>query len=41
MLDGDVDFKFEFVCFLIDRMKKNKKVGVVCGRIYFIGLGKI
>lgn len=39
-LDGDVDFKPESVRLLIDRMKKNKKVGAVCGRIHPIGSGK-
>lgn len=38
-LDGDVDFKPESVRLLIDRMKKNKKVGAVCGRIHPIGSG--
>ncbi|XP_050401180.2 chitin synthase chs-2 [Patella vulgata] len=38
-LDGDVDFKPESVKLLIDRMKKNKKVGAVCGRIHPIGSG--
>ncbi|CAG5133456.1 unnamed protein product [Candidula unifasciata] len=38
-LDGDVDFKPESVKLLVDRMKKNKKVGAVCGRIHPIGSG--
>ncbi|XP_034323514.2 chitin synthase chs-2 [Magallana gigas] len=38
-LDGDVDFKPESVRLLIDRVKKNKKVGAVCGRIHPIGSG--
>ncbi|KAL3866223.1 hypothetical protein ACJMK2_043545 [Sinanodonta woodiana] len=38
-LDGDVDFKPESVKLLIDRMKKNRKVGAVCGRIHPIGSG--
>ncbi|CAL1533661.1 unnamed protein product [Lymnaea stagnalis] len=38
-LDGDVDFKPDSVKLLIDRMKKNKKVGAVCGRIHPIGSG--
>ncbi|KAK3581706.1 hypothetical protein CHS0354_031106 [Potamilus streckersoni] len=38
-LDGDVDFQPESVLMLIDRMKKNKKVGAVCGRIHPIGSG--
>ena len=39
-LDGDVDFRPEAVRLLIDRMKKNKKVGAACGRIHPIGSGK-
>lgn len=39
VLDGDVDFKLEVVMLLFDLMRKNIDVGVVCGRIYFIGLG--
>ncbi|KAH3835621.1 hypothetical protein DPMN_108977, partial [Dreissena polymorpha] len=38
-LDGDVDFKPESVKLLVDRMKKNRKVGAVCGRIHPIGSG--
>ncbi|XP_052794329.1 uncharacterized protein LOC128227643 isoform X3 [Mya arenaria] len=38
-LDGDVDFRPESVKLLIDRMKKNRKVGAVCGRIHPIGSG--
>lgn len=38
-LDGDVDFKPDSVKLLIDRMKKNRKVGAVCGRIHPIGGG--
>ncbi|KAK7010869.1 Chitin synthase class 2 [Biomphalaria glabrata] len=38
-LDGDVDFRPDSVKLLIDRMKKNKKVGAVCGRIHPIGSG--
>jgi len=33
-LDGDVDFRPEAVRLLVDRMKKNKKVGAACGRIH-------
>ncbi|GFR94982.1 chitin synthase [Elysia marginata] len=40
-LDGDVDFKPEAVRLLVDRMKKNKKVGAACGRIHPIGTGPI
>jgi hypothetical protein len=32
-LDGDVDFSPEALQLLIDRMKKNPKVGATCGRI--------
>ncbi|XP_076465689.1 uncharacterized protein LOC143297300 [Babylonia areolata] len=38
-LDGDVDFRPEAVRLLLDRMKKNKKVAAVCGRIHPIGDG--
>ena len=38
-LDGDVDFKPEAARLLVDRMKKNKKVGAACGRIHPIGTG--
>ncbi|XP_067941375.1 chitin synthase chs-2-like [Watersipora subatra] len=38
-LDGDVDFKPQALQLLVDRVKKNKKVGVVCGRIHPIGSG--
>ena len=40
-LDGDVDFKPQALQLLVDRLKKNKKVGVVCGRIHPIGAGKL
>ncbi|KAK3096905.1 hypothetical protein FSP39_004615 [Pinctada imbricata] len=40
-LDGDVDFKPDAVRLLIDRLKKNKKVGAACGRIHPIGSGPI
>ena len=39
-LDGDIDFKPGSVKLLMDRMKKDKKVGAVCGRIHPIGSGK-
>ncbi|GFR89942.1 chitin synthase [Elysia marginata] len=38
-LDGDVDFKPRAVQLLVDRMRKNKKVGAACGRIHPIGSG--
>jgi len=40
-LDGDIDFKAESVTLLVDRMKKNKKVGAACGRIHPIGTGNV
>ncbi|XP_076101725.1 chitin synthase chs-2-like [Mytilus galloprovincialis] len=40
-LDGDVDFKPDAVRLLVDRLKKNKKVGAACGRIHPIGSGPI
>lgn len=38
-LDGDVDFKPYSVQLLVDRMKRNDKVGAACGRIHPIGTG--
>ena len=38
-MDGDVDFGPDSVRMLVDRMKKNKKVGAACGRIHPIGSG--
>ena len=40
-LDGDVDFRPDSVRLLLDRMRKNKKVGAVCGRIHPIGSGQL
>lgn len=39
-LDGDVDFSPEALQLLLDRMKKNTKVGATCGRIKPGGSGK-
>ena len=38
-LDGDVDFQPKAVQLLVDRMRKNIKVGAACGRIHPIGSG--
>jgi chitin synthase len=38
-MDGDVDFGPDSVRMLVDRMKKNKKVGAASGRIHPIGSG--
>ncbi|KAG8224960.1 hypothetical protein J437_LFUL005668 [Ladona fulva] len=38
-LDGDVSFKPKALQLLIDRMKKNTRVGAVCGRIHPLGSG--
>ncbi|GFO14164.1 chitin synthase 3 [Plakobranchus ocellatus] len=38
-LDGDVDFKPSSVQLLVDRMRKNDRVGATCGRIHPIGSG--
>ena len=38
-LDGDVDFQPSAVQLLVDRMKKNDKVGAACGRIHPVGTG--
>ncbi|XP_036368106.1 chitin synthase chs-2-like [Octopus sinensis] len=40
-LDGDVDFKPEALQLLVDRMKKNEKVGAACGRILPRGSGPV
>ncbi|XP_071168512.1 chitin synthase chs-2-like [Mytilus edulis] len=40
-LDGDVDFSPEALQLLIDRMKKNTKVGATCGRIKPGGSGPV
>jgi chitin synthase len=40
-LDGDIDFKPEAVLLLLDLMKKDEKLGAVCGRIHPTGSGKI
>ncbi|CAG5120237.1 unnamed protein product, partial [Candidula unifasciata] len=40
-LDGDVDFKPHAVQLLVDRMRKNKKVGAACGRIHPVGGGAL
>lgn len=40
-MDGDVDFGPDSVRMLIDRMRKNKKVGAACGRIHPIGTGPL
>ncbi|XP_076437341.1 uncharacterized protein LOC143276616 isoform X2 [Babylonia areolata] len=40
-LDGDTDFSPGSVHILLDRMKKNPKVGAACGRIHPIGSGPL
>ncbi|XP_062607558.1 chitin synthase chs-2-like [Saccostrea cucullata] len=40
-LDGDVDFTPGSVRLLIDRMRKDERVGAACGRIHPIGSGPI
>ncbi|VDI42263.1 chitin synthase [Mytilus galloprovincialis] len=40
-LDGDVDFSPEALQLLLDRMKKNTKVGATCGRIKPGGSGPV
>lgn len=40
-MDGDVDFGPDSVRMLVDRMKKNKRVGAACGRIHPIGSGPL
>ena len=38
-LDGDVDFNPSAIQLLVDRMKKDHRVGAACGRIHPIGAG--
>lgn len=40
-LDGDVDFEPEAIRLLVDRMKKDSKVGATCGRIKPGGSGPV
>ncbi|XP_033731954.1 uncharacterized protein LOC117321593 [Pecten maximus] len=40
-LDGDVEFTSEAVHLLIDKMRKNDRVGAVCGRIHPVGKGPV
>ena len=40
-LDGDVDFEPLALILLIDLMKREEKVGAVCGRIHPIGNGAV
>ncbi|XP_062569276.1 chitin synthase chs-2-like [Saccostrea cucullata] len=40
-LDGDVDFNPGSVRLLIDRMRKDERVGAACGRIHPVGSGPI
>jgi len=40
-LDGDVDFQPQALLLLVDAMKKNPKVGSVCGRIHPMGSGPL
>lgn len=40
-LDGDVDFTPGAVHMLMDKMKKNERVGAACGRIHPIGKGPV
>lgn len=40
-MDGDVDFGPDSVRMLVDRMKKNKRVGAACGRVHPIGSGPL
>ena len=39
-LDGDIDFRPSAVRILVDRMKVNRDLGSVCGRIHPLGSGK-
>jgi chitin synthase len=40
-VDGDIDFKPEAVLMLLDRMKRDPKLGAACGRIHPMGEGKV
>lgn len=39
-LDGDVAFKPKALSLLVDRMKRNERVGAACGRIHPVGSGE-
>ncbi len=38
-LDGDVEFQPNAIRLMIDKIKENKKIGSVCGRVHPIGSG--
>jgi chitin synthase len=40
-LDGDVEFRPQAACLMIDKIKESKKIGSVCGRVHPIGSGPI
>lgn len=39
VLDGDVGFEPRSILLLVDLLKRNEKVGAVCGRIHPTGSG--
>ena len=41
VLDGDVEFRADAVKLMIDKMKEDKRIGSVCGRVHPIGSGPI
>ena len=40
-LDGDVEFQPEAVRLMVDKIKENKRLGSVCGRVHPIGSGPV
>ena len=40
-LDGDVEFRPNAISLMIDKIKENKKIGSVCGRVYPLGNGNV
>jgi chitin synthase len=38
-LDGDVEFRPNAIQLMLDKIKENKKIGSVCGRVHPIGKG--
>ena len=39
-LDGDIEFEPLAVKLMVDKIRKNPKIGSVCGRVFPIGSGK-
>lgn len=41
VLDGDVEFRPDAVKLMIDKMREEKRIGAVCGRVHPIGSGPV